>query len=624
MATAVVNGECASGRRRLALPQLSGWALRAYQGAWVVAALLAVASCTVFAYRWEVRDQAVNLAIYDTGLLPFSVYADGTHVSPFSAESHVVGVRPDDAIIQIDGRPAPSYFDLTPILGGPDGSRVNLTLRAPDSQVRNVSLTRNRSYLRDAYRGAGINWTVRRWMEFALQCASSLLLLAVATLLFTRRPRDPVAAMLSLGTVLNLMNLESLNHALLIPGLALLSISLGLIILGVLFFPNGQLTPRWWPAGAVAAGAAVVALFTGNWVIPLRTATPFFGLTAFGLAAAAVVTRFRAAPAGQTRQQIKFAMLGFIGFIFLFLAAMAFNQGVVGVADEGLRAWLIVFRSLARFLANMAFAAGLLISLLRYRLYDAETAIGRSAAYGVLTLGFVALFAGTEKLAEIIGERYFEHSIGIAAGAIGAAIAAACVVPLHNRVHRWAERRFQKPLIRLREGLPDCVADLRDTASVEQIAQAVMKRVEAGVRSTRGAVLLRDGGALALAGERNAEPAVVRHWQAHWSNATGEHTLDCDRHDPLFPLRVRLCIETADDPETIGWLLLGPRPDGSFFGKDEREALAHVAGPVARAIHIAQVRQVRGERAEQRLSALEALVTRLLGKDEDRSSSAIA
>jgi len=74
---------------------------------------------------------------------------------------------------------------------------------------------------------------------------------------------------------------------------------------------------------------------------------------------------------------------------------------------------------------------------------------------------------------------------------------------------------------------------------------------------------------------------------------------------------VRLCIETSAELETIGWLLLGPRPDGSFFGRDEREAMEHVAGPIARAIHIAQLRERRDERAEKRISALEALIERI-------------
>jgi GAF domain-containing protein len=91
----------------------------------------------------------------------------------------------------------------------------------------------------------------------------------------------------------------------------------------------------------------------------------------------------------------------------------------------------------------------------------------------------------------------------------------------------------------------------------------------------------------------------------------GEQALDCARADPLFPLRVRLCIESGNAPETIGWLLLGPRPDGSFFGKDEREAIEHIAGPVARAIHIAQLREQRDEQAEMRIGALESLIAKL-------------
>ena len=92
----------------------------------------------------------------------------------------------------------------------------------------------------------------------------------------------------------------------------------------------------------------------------------------------------------------------------------------------------------------------------------------------------------------------------------------------------------------------------------------------------------------------------------------------------MFPLRVRLCIESGDEPETIGWLLLGPRPDGSFFGRDEREALAHVAGPVARAIHIAQLREQREEQAERRLGALETLIGKLASVVKGGPSAASA
>jgi hypothetical protein len=344
---------------------------------------------------------------------------------------------------------------------------------------------------------------------------------------------------------------------------------------------------------------------------------PLFGNAvgglSFVLAGTALALRYRCLAAGADRQQLRWAFFGFFMGISLILALLPLLTAETRLITLDAR-WLLWETAVAKPIAFLAFpimALGLMVSVLRYRLYDADTIIGRSAAYGVLTLGFIGLFAGSEKLAELIGERYFEHSIGIAAGAIGAAVAAAVVVPLHNRVHGWAERRFQKALIRLRHGLPECVADLRESASVKQLAAAVMARVAAGVHSAREAVLLCENGKWALAGSRGVAAKAVRDWQPGWSAPAGERTLDCDRSDALFPLRLRLCIETGEEPETIGWLLLGPRPDGSMFGKDEREALAHVAGPVARAIHIAQLRERRESEAEKRIGALESLITKL-------------
>ena len=44
-------------------------------------------------------------------------------------------------------------------------------------------------------------------------------------------------------------------------------------------------------------------------------------------------------------------------------------------------------------LAGLILQLGLLIALLRYRLYDAEVVIGRSVNFAVITLGVAAIFA---------------------------------------------------------------------------------------------------------------------------------------------------------------------------------------------------------------------------------------
>ena len=123
--------------------------------------------------------------------------------------------------------------------------------------------------------------------------------------------------------------------------------------------------------------------------------------------------------------------------------------------------------------------------------------------------------------------------------------------------------------------------------------------------------MLTEGSRMAIIGTRDTSAAAFNSWLSSWRRPQSERTLDCDRRDRQVPLRLRLAVERGEEPETIGWLLLGPRPDGSFFGKDEREALEHVAGPIARALHITQLRQRREEQAELRLSNLERLVENL-------------
>jgi len=619
MATAVANAEVRRGWNLglpERLPDLKGKWLSIYSMLWAAALLISVVapiSTAVINYKglahpiWRPHGLVTNTD--DSGITVTAVFGD---------EARRAGVRAGDRIIAVDGwriagRSGGDH--LFALLDGPEGSIDTLRLRSPSGAERDVALATRASTAGQMFRGTGVS---RAMFDAATQffnLAFLLFLVPAAALLFIRRRREIVPALLSLSFLV-IAGFVGGQGALAEAGVSdklgnTVANLLGWLplVLALIAFPDGRYFPK-----ITAAAALLVLLATMNdlWWRFDGLDPAAFGLT-FILAAAALVLRYRRHPADLRRQQLRWAFLGFFAGISLLVMVLplliAANQ--LSAADPRWAVWVPIMGNIFAGLSFPCMALGLMVSVLRYRLYDADTVIGRSAAYGVLTLGFVGLFAGTEKLAEILGERYFAHSIGIGAGAVGAAVAAACIVPLHNRVHRWAERRFQKPLIRLREGLPECVADLRESAPVEQLVVAVMSRVEAGVRSSREAVLLADEGKLAVAGKRGVSAKDLRTWQRGWAPAAGEGALDCARADPLFPLRARLCIESRDAPETIGWLLLGPRPDGSFFGKDEREAIEHVAGPIARAIHIAQLRERRDERAEKRISALEALIERI-------------
>ena len=119
-----------------------------------------------------------------------------------------------------------------------------------------------------------------------------------------------------------------------------------------------------------------------------------------------------------------------------------------------------------------------------------------------------------------------------------------------------------------------------------------------------------DQGGRPLDKDNIAQPAALDNREA---------TLRCDRADPLFPVQLQL---TADGVGQIGWLLLGPRPDGSFYGREEREALREIAEPVARALAIAIERERRKAAQQQRedklhdqIEALGRFMARKFGYD---------
>ncbi|QNP42764.1 hypothetical protein H9L15_11700 [Sphingomonas daechungensis] len=128
----------------------------------------------------------------------------------------------------------------------------------------------------------------------------------------------------------------------------------------------------------------------------------------------------------------------------------------------------------------------------------------------------------------------------------------------------------------------------------------MLKRVEAGVRTTRLAVLL-DNKVAAVRGISEADAAI---WLKEFDPNSCQDEV-CASSDKTFPIRVPLQTR-ASEGEWIGWLLIGPRPDGSILSKDEQKALVDVAGPITMAIRIASRREEREHVLERRIEALES------------------
>lgn len=582
------------------LPNLKGAWLTAYTIIWAIALALSLAGVAIGTYG----EMTTPSAWWPYGFAT-SQDAQGIRVDAVpSPDVRAAGVKAGDHVVAIDGWQAPHTNPRAAARAHvlkPDGSLTTFTFRRPNSQLFNIRLIRSRNVEEQGYRAAGISPTLVAALGPGKVLAAAGSILA-AILLFLRRRREAVPALMSLGFLMfagiaNDPSTAGISWA--VVDKANLT-GACLFFLALFAFPAGRFEPRW-----TAVPPFLLPVLVVTWALPQGILVQSgFLLTAL----VALVARYRKLDPGAERQQLRWAFFGFAVGVALQMTIMVIRVAANASQGEDPRwvAWEGFSSGVLDALTSCAIALGVLVSILRYRLYDADKVIGRSAAYGVLTLSFVALFAGAENLAEIAGAQYFGSSIGVAAGAVGAAIAAAVVVPLHNRVHGWAERHFQKELFHLRHGLPRVVGDLRETSGLESIAAATLDNVMEGVHASRAALVIGDR----LLDAREIGASDAEAWLRSWSPPT-HHRIDVANTDPLFPVRVPL---EAEGHGRVGWLLLGPRPDGSLFGRAECAAIDEIADPVARALQVALSRAERENAIEQRFQTMEKLLKEMRGR----------
>jgi len=583
------------------VPNLRGSWLTAYSLAWAVALAIALFMILRGAYIDLAVPKKFNWSPYG---FTTTLDSSGFHVAAVrSGTAQKFGLSVGDNVIAVDDWVIPRVDTANALieehLVRPYGSTATFTFRRADGEFYKVRLTRSRESEDQWYRDAGLSRETYKFAFLVPGLVSAVMFVSAAVLLFVRRRDEAVPALLSLGFLMIApVAFDSAWNAWTELGIGVLAIvyfgAFGWMLVFAAFFafPSGRLEPRW-----TSACVLLLPLLLLGISIPGYWGAAAFSLT-FLLSLSALVSRYRQLSAGAERQQLRWVFFGFgVGGVLVLLAYLGGIAIQAAFGSDPRWGVLSVAGNLMWSLGLMMMAGGLVVSILRYRLYDADAVIGRSAAYAVLTLGFVALFAASQKIIELLGEEYLGQSVGALAGGVAAALAAIAIAPMHARVQQWAERRFQRSLHKLRYGLPALVGDLRETSDLDSIAGATLDNIVEGVRARAAALVVGQD----LANARGIAAEDAQSWLEGWTPSAHDGP-DCDRSDPTFPLRVPL---EAEGHGRVGWLLVGPRPDGSFFGGTERAAVQEIAEPVARAVQVALMREDREANYVRRFDAME-------------------
>lgn len=627
---AAVAGTIRFGPMRVAdtVPPFDTRSYRLFSFLWSLALLLAVVGPLMGLYQ-RYTDPGDNSQLLLGSRAGIAVSPDdATRIRfPVGPYAKAAGIRSGDDLVAVFGIPLPdkmpvtaealashaddpAYIVMSNLLFGSEAADVPLTIRSPDGQLREVTVATGEQHIDAAVENHGIP---AGWLGFVdlVHVLFYPFLLWAAWILHRRNPRDAVSSILSLAILLLIGSEQPASGFLAASGIPrwanAAAYDLGNICLlaGILLFPHGKLSIR-----AIVLVAALPILFL------LHGTAYQMAFVAFMIAAVAMLVGcLRKAVSEDLRQQIQWALFGFSGYALFRILSIVADLTKTSTGSFGAQISLELFAGFALGLAMLLLQLGLLVALLRYRLYDAESIISRTATAAILTLGIGGVFAGVmEGLITGVQFLYPNSNTGQGIAAMGGAIAAAVVLePLRDRTREWAERRFHKSLIAVREGLPDLIRDLRDFVSVDDLLHEILQRLLEDTHSSSAAVIVGNGVRQSI----GIEPAQAEAWLASF-DPSGSERVQCDPEDRTFPLRVRLETSTGAG---LGWLVLGPRPDSSIAGKDEQHALGDAAPELARALRIA-IKREQEELAtaaiisshQERIERIESLLGELGGR----------
>jgi hypothetical protein len=337
---------------------------------------------------------------------------------------------------------------------------------------------------------------------FALAFAAIQIFTAVVgAVVASRLPENAVGwVLLAIGTALGITNTSSAygtlgtttskgplpadNIAAWVGSWTFVPVIFGGVMLLIYVFPNGHFLSAAWRRTAqvsaviVACATFVDALRPGKlddasgiqnpvaatgWLRDVvTTAQPItdpLALPVFGLAAAALIVRFRRSR-GIERQQLKWISTALV----LVAVSLGLTAGSHGIFGE-----LTFFFALFA-LAAMPVATG--VAMLRYRLYDIDVVINRALVYGALTAVLAGVYLGAVLLLGLV--------LNPIAGGSGLSIAASTLAvaamfrPVRSRVQDTVDRRFFRAKYDAAQTLTTFGSHLRDQVDLEDIGTDLM------------------------------------------------------------------------------------------------------------------------------------------------------
>jgi len=275
--------------------------------------------------------------------------------------------------------------------------------------------------------------------------------------------------------------------------------AIALFGLTVLLFPDGRLPgPRWrwalsaylavaalWIAGTVIISVWAIAghhiqVDSGGNLLAIDHPTgwaawwgavqglffPVLGACWLASLAGQVLSYRRSS--GERREQLKWLIGG---------SAIAVTGGLLAVPFSNSTDHALNLIGSVALVAVLALPVSMGVAILKYRLYDIDRILSRTVAYAIITGLLVGVYAGLVLLAtQVLG---FASTWAVAGSTLAAA---ALFTPLHRRVQRLVDRRFNRSRYNADRTVAMFAARLQDAVDLDTVHADLLSTLSASLQ----------------------------------------------------------------------------------------------------------------------------------------------
>lgn len=257
-------------------------------------------------------------------------------------------------------------------------------------------------------------------------------------------------------------------------------------------YPDGRFVPRWsWVFAALWLVQAILfeiptPFNITSWPPPLSIAEL---LLTYGGTVGVLIYRYARVFSYSQRQQAKWLVFGFAGFI-----SLNFLFGFIGGLVPGLGAadspYQLVNGTLTA-LTSLILPLSVGIAILRFRLWEIDLIIRRTIVYSTLTVILVMIYVGLififgTLLRNFLGQQ--QNPLVIVASTL---VVAALFQPLRHGIQRMIDRRFYRRKYNAAKTVEAFSATLRSEVDLRQVREHLLNVVEETMQPAHVSLWLR-------------------------------------------------------------------------------------------------------------------------------------